>query len=197
MIDVVTAPYAALILRVCLGIMFVAHAMLKVRVFTIPGTVAFFKSLGLPGWLAYVTIAAESRGSGLSYSRPLSALRRAPSHSPHPRNDRDRARQERLGLRQHRRRLGVSGVLGGCLVRAIPARRRRLDARAFAAVSRLTGFARRRDHGIVARDGRRVLAPLHCTYNARSSRPFTAFAAVMSLLSAVINAQRSRSASAR
>lgn len=63
MIDVVTAPYAALILRVCLGIMFVAHAMLKVRVFTIPGTVAFFKSLGLPGWLAYVTIAAELAGA--------------------------------------------------------------------------------------------------------------------------------------
>ena len=196
MIDAVTAPYAALILRVCLGIMFVAHAMLKVRVFTIPGTVAFLNRSGLPGWLADVTIAAELAGRLVLFSA-LSALRRAPSHSPHPRNDRDRARQERLGLRQHRRRLGVSGVLGGRLVRAIPARRRRLDARAFAAVSRLTGFARRRDHGIVARDGRRVLAPLHCTYNARSSRPFTAFAAVMSLLSAVINAQRSRSASAR
>jgi putative oxidoreductase len=42
--------------------MFIAHALLKWRVFTITGTVAFFKSLGLPGWLAYVTIAAELLG---------------------------------------------------------------------------------------------------------------------------------------
>ena len=63
MIDLVTAPYAALILRVCLGVMFIAHAMLKWRVFTIPGTVAFFRGLGLPGWLAYATIAAELAGA--------------------------------------------------------------------------------------------------------------------------------------
>jgi putative oxidoreductase len=62
MIDLVTAPYAALILRLCVGAMFVAHAMLKVRVFTIPGTVAFFNALGLPGWLAHVTIATELLG---------------------------------------------------------------------------------------------------------------------------------------
>jgi len=48
-VDPVTAPYAALILRLCLGVMFIAHATLKWRVFTIPGTIAFFKSLGLPG----------------------------------------------------------------------------------------------------------------------------------------------------
>jgi hypothetical protein len=47
-----TAPYAVLLLRLCLGAMFIAHAMLKWRVFTIPGTIAFFTSLGLPGWLA-------------------------------------------------------------------------------------------------------------------------------------------------
>jgi putative oxidoreductase len=41
-----------------------AHAMLKVRVFTIPGTIAYFKSLGLPGWLAYVTITIELLGGG-------------------------------------------------------------------------------------------------------------------------------------
>jgi putative oxidoreductase len=63
MIDPVTAPYAALILRLCLGVMFIAHAMLKWRVFTIPGTIAFFKSLGLPGWFAYATIAAELSGA--------------------------------------------------------------------------------------------------------------------------------------
>ncbi len=43
--------------------MFIAHAMLKVSVFTIPGTVKYFQSLHLPGWLAYVTIAAELGGA--------------------------------------------------------------------------------------------------------------------------------------
>ena len=37
--------------------------MLKWRVFTIPGTVAFFQSLGLPGWMAYPAIAAELTGA--------------------------------------------------------------------------------------------------------------------------------------
>ena len=63
MIDAITAPYAVLLLRICLGALFLAHAMLKWRVFTLPGTVAFFQSLGLPGWVAYVTIAAEIGGA--------------------------------------------------------------------------------------------------------------------------------------
>jgi putative oxidoreductase len=64
-IDPTTAPYAALVLRVSLGIMFVAHALLKVFVFTLPGTVGFFETVGFPGWLAYVTIAAELLGGAL------------------------------------------------------------------------------------------------------------------------------------
>lgn len=59
MIQQQTAPYAALLLRVSLGVMFLAHALLKVVVFTVPGTVQFFESIGLPGVLAYVTIAVE------------------------------------------------------------------------------------------------------------------------------------------
>jgi putative oxidoreductase len=59
MISQNTAPYAALILRLSLGVMFVAHALLKIVVFTVPGTVQFFESVGFPGFLAYVTIAAE------------------------------------------------------------------------------------------------------------------------------------------
>lgn len=62
MIDNRTAPYAATLLRVSLGIMFIAHAMLKYAVFTLPGTVKFFESIGLPGPLAYVTFAAELVG---------------------------------------------------------------------------------------------------------------------------------------
>ena len=63
MIDNSTAPYAALLLRLSLGALFLAHAMLKVKVFTIPGTVKYFQSLGLPGFMAYVTIATELSGA--------------------------------------------------------------------------------------------------------------------------------------
>lgn len=65
MIDDHTAPYAALTLRIALGAMFIAHALLKVFVFTLPGTVQFFESIGLPGILAYVTVAAELVGGAM------------------------------------------------------------------------------------------------------------------------------------
>jgi putative oxidoreductase len=65
MIDQRTAPYAALILRIALGAMFIAHALLKYYVFTLPGTVQFFQSLGLPGALAYLTFWAELAGGAL------------------------------------------------------------------------------------------------------------------------------------
>lgn len=58
-----TAPYAALLLRVALAGLFLAHVGLKIFVFTPAGTAGFFASLGLPGWLAYVTIAAELAGA--------------------------------------------------------------------------------------------------------------------------------------
>jgi putative oxidoreductase len=56
---------AAAILRTGLGVMFIAHALLKIFVFTVPGTVEFFQSVGLPGAFAYVTIAAELVGGAL------------------------------------------------------------------------------------------------------------------------------------
>jgi len=77
MIDTRTAPYAALVLRVALGVMFIAHALLKYYVFTLPGTVQFFESIGLPGALAYATFWAELIGGGLIlagvYSRWVAA----------------------------------------------------------------------------------------------------------------------------
>lgn len=54
-----TQQYGALLLRVALGVILVAHSLLKAIVFTMPGTVNFFQSLGLPGALAYVTVATE------------------------------------------------------------------------------------------------------------------------------------------
>ena len=65
MIDHRTAPYAAFVLRAALGVMFIAHALLKYSVFTLPGTAKFFESLGLPGPLAYLTFAAELIGGAL------------------------------------------------------------------------------------------------------------------------------------
>ena len=62
MIDTRTAPYAAFVLRVTLGLLFLAHAGLKIFVFTPTGTAQFFGSLGLPGTLAYLVIAAEILG---------------------------------------------------------------------------------------------------------------------------------------
>jgi putative oxidoreductase len=57
-----TAPYAALLLRVSLGTLFLAHVALKIFVFTVPGFVGFFGSLGLPAILAYAVIALELLG---------------------------------------------------------------------------------------------------------------------------------------
>ena len=77
MIDNRTAPYAATILRIALGAMFIAHALLKYYVFTLPGTAQLFESLGLPGALAYLTFWAELIGGALIlagvYSRWVSA----------------------------------------------------------------------------------------------------------------------------
>lgn len=60
-----------------LGTLLLAHGLLKVLVFTLPGTVGFFSSLGLPPMAAYLTVAGELLG-GLalltgSYTR-LTAL---------------------------------------------------------------------------------------------------------------------------
>ena len=65
MIDTRTAPYAALVLRVSLGVMFIAHALLKILVFTLPGTAQFFDSVGFPGWSAYPVTAVELIGGVL------------------------------------------------------------------------------------------------------------------------------------
>jgi len=57
-----TAEYGAFALRVSLGVIMIAHALLKALVFTMPGTMAFFQSVGLPGVLAYPVVAGELLG---------------------------------------------------------------------------------------------------------------------------------------
>ena len=60
--DTQFAPYAATLLRVSLGVLALAHGLLKILVFTPAGTVGFFASLGLPAFLAYATIGVEVIG---------------------------------------------------------------------------------------------------------------------------------------
>lgn len=62
MIDTKTAPYAALVLRLSLGTMFIAHGLTKLLVFTLPGTAGFFAKVGFPGWMAYPVTFAEIVG---------------------------------------------------------------------------------------------------------------------------------------
>lgn len=58
-----TAPYGAFLLRVSLGVMFIAHGLiLKYFTFTLAGTAQYFESIGYPGVLAYVVFAAETLG---------------------------------------------------------------------------------------------------------------------------------------
>ena len=55
-----TTPYAALLLRVAMGVMFLAHGLLlKVMTFGLAGTMGFFGSLGYPPVLGAVVAIAE------------------------------------------------------------------------------------------------------------------------------------------
>lgn len=58
-----TSPaLSALILRVSLGLMYLAHGATKLLVFGPAGTAQFFSSLGLPGFVGYLSMAAELLG---------------------------------------------------------------------------------------------------------------------------------------
>lgn len=57
---------AVMLLRISLGVMYLAHSIvLKLFTFGLAGTAGYFESIGLPGWLAYVTFAAEAIGGVL------------------------------------------------------------------------------------------------------------------------------------
>ncbi|MEM6591847.1 MAG: DoxX family protein [Cyanobacteria bacterium P01_H01_bin.119] len=60
-----TALYGILLLRISLGLLFLAHGLLKVFTFTLPGTAQFFVSVGLPGFLAAPVAIAEIIGGVL------------------------------------------------------------------------------------------------------------------------------------
>ena len=62
MIDNRLAPYGAFTIRAALGIMFIAHAYLKIAVFTVPGFAGFLTQTGFPAFLAWPIILAELIG---------------------------------------------------------------------------------------------------------------------------------------
>ncbi|KEO56568.1 DoxX family protein [Thioclava pacifica] len=62
MTDTKLAPYGILVLRLVTGALFLTHGLTKLFVFTPAGTMGFFQSLGLPGWLGVVTMIAEIVG---------------------------------------------------------------------------------------------------------------------------------------
>jgi putative oxidoreductase len=58
--------YAVTLLRISLGVMYLAHSIvLKLFTFGLAGTAGYFESIGLPGWLAYVTFVAEAVGGAM------------------------------------------------------------------------------------------------------------------------------------
>lgn len=54
--------YGTTLTRLSLGTILLSHGLLKAFVFTIPGTVGFFESIGLPAIVAYLTIFGELAG---------------------------------------------------------------------------------------------------------------------------------------
>ncbi len=59
------APYAALLLRLSLGSMWISHALLKLLVFTIPGFEGFLAKHGMPAELAWPVVLLELGGGAL------------------------------------------------------------------------------------------------------------------------------------
>ena len=59
------AQYAATVLRLSLGIMYLSHGLLKLIVFTPEGTSGFFASIGLPAFFGPLTMAVEI-GAGIA-----------------------------------------------------------------------------------------------------------------------------------
>lgn len=58
--------YGTVLLRVSLGIMYLAHSVvLKLLTYGLDGAAGYFVSIGLPAWLAYLTFAAEAVGGAM------------------------------------------------------------------------------------------------------------------------------------
>ncbi|WP_299377437.1 DoxX family protein [uncultured Kiloniella sp.] len=58
--------FTTFVLRVALGVMYLAHGVvLKFYIFGLAGTADFFETIGFPGWIAYVVFTAELIGGSM------------------------------------------------------------------------------------------------------------------------------------
>lgn len=62
MIDHRFAPYGVSVIRAALGVMLIAHAVLKYAVFTMPGFAGFLGTVGVPAAFAWPIVLAEFAG---------------------------------------------------------------------------------------------------------------------------------------
>ncbi|NRR29656.1 DoxX family protein [Oxalobacteraceae bacterium] len=70
-------PYGLALLRGSLGLMWISHALLKILVFGLAGTQAFFAANNLPSALVYPVVAAEILGGAailIGYKARLASL---------------------------------------------------------------------------------------------------------------------------
>ena len=130
MIDERLAPYGALALRVALGVMFIAHAYLKLAVFGIDGFAGFLGQVGLP---LDPRLADHSCRVDRRYRDPRGLLWtprlvRAPARASRRAR---RPRPERMAVQRAKRRLGISRLSRSGCARAGPDRRRRLGGEDF------------------------------------------------------------------
>ena len=87
MIDTRLAPYGAFVLRAALGVMFIAHAYLKLGVFTVAGFEGFLTSIGLPAALATTRTRHAPARHGVSRRSsppPCLSYERAPASAQTP-----------------------------------------------------------------------------------------------------------------
>jgi hypothetical protein len=120
--------YGVLLLRVALGVMFLAHSIVYMLLtLTLPETAKFFVSIGLPAWLAYATFLAEVARWNPSYFGYPNAAGSAGAFADSNRCDLG-SRRKRLALCLRERRMGVPPLPVRSLHCASHAWRRRVRA---------------------------------------------------------------------
>ncbi len=80
-VEIETVLYGIALLRVSLGLLFLAHGLLKVMVFTLPGTAQFFTTVGLPGLLHWGQPDRRQKGVNSTKVIPMALSAWPPTHS--------------------------------------------------------------------------------------------------------------------
>ena len=78
-----STQFGIAVLRVSLGAMWIAHALLKLLVFTLPGTAQYFASIGFPGFMAYPVFLIAASISLWLLGDDAAAIKRSTLLVPH------------------------------------------------------------------------------------------------------------------